>query len=591
MNQKDFLQESCALLDGMSKEQLRICLHHLARKTIEKKRAEFLQLLHDCGSQLEPQPSGVKFHLKQQMSPEVLKQKLAAVREVFAKIEDCELCLSAQGQEDYSDDYCLDEWIWHYEDKEGIGVAIEDAVLLACTCVNDGRYAEALSVFELIMGTQVLVENESSGDSFDFGIEELVQEKLVSINLRVLALNVLYAEYQLQPADNRAPRLFSYFSLSYFKDIHIEDILSVGREDLDGLDLFFQAWIDFLMLQKGEVAARLLREGALYFRGTQGLVEAARLCYGLHPSLYMAAVLEYEKVNAFESMLEIGKEALVNLAGDCRLRGEIAVKVAQASHGINDLQLMKASWYEAFYSNSTVANYLRLFVDADVAARYKDLARKRIDEVPISDTHVKDTSENARNTHTEAEYKSLCFFAGHFAKIKAWCLEHKSPVGWSNHFVRYGVDLLLLHLYAGSILGKAGKKIAVQVAARSGFHESQNLVFMLESAVFATEANTQKGEEVFWGIFCRWKGNYTLTVDEASSHVLWLEALIDKRIEAIIGGKHRNKYGDVALLAAALGEVKESLGAKSAKKEVVNKYLSKYPRHSAFREELRKFAD
>lgn len=591
MNQKDFLQKSSALLDGMSMEELRNCLHNIARKTKENQRAEFMQLLQDCCHQVAPESSVTKFHLRQQMSHDAVRVKLAAVTEIFSRIEDCLLCLSAQGHEDYSNGYCLNDWVWEYEDKDGIGRAIEEAALLAYACVNDGRYAEALSVFELIMGTQVLVEDESSGDSFDLGIEELVEGKLVGINLRALALNVLYAEYQLQPAGIRAESLFSYFRLSYFKDIHIEDIFSVGREELRGIDLFFQSWIDYLMQQSGEVAARLLREGALYFKGTLGLVEAARRSYKLHPSAYMAAVQEYEKAHDYENMKEIGKEALENLEGDRKLRGEIALKVAQASRCINDMELMKVCWYEAFYSNSTVANYLRIFVDADVAARYRQCAEKRIDEVPISAMHVKDTSETAINELTEIEHKSLSFFAGHFDRIKTWCLEDKRPLGWSGRFIKYGVDLLLLHLYAGPTLGKAGKKIAGQVAARSGFHESQNLVFMQENPIFATEASSQKGEEIFWDIFCRWKGSYTMTADDAWSYVEWLESVIDKRIEAIIGGKYRNKYGDVALLAAALGEVKESLGAKTAKKEIVNKYLSKYPRHSAFRDELRKFAD
>jgi len=591
MNQKDFLQKSSELLAGMSTEELRNCLHNIARKTKENKRAEFMQLLHDCCHQVAPDSSATKFRLKQQMSQEAVRVRLAAVTEVFSRIEDCDLCLSAQGHEDHSNGYGFDDWVWQYEDKEGVGPSIEEAASLAYTCVNDGRYAEALSVFELIIGTQVLVEDESSGDSFDFGIEELVEEKLVSINLRALALNVLYAEYQLQPADSRAQSLFSYFRLPYFKDIHIEDVFSVGREELRDIDLFFQSWVDYLMQQSGEVAARLLREGALYSKGTLGLVEAARHSYKVHPSSYLAAVQEYEKAHDYQHMKEIGKEALENLEGDLELRGEIALKVAQASSCTNDMELMKACWYEAFYSDSTVSNYLRLFVDRDVTERYRTCAEKRIDEVPITAIHVSDTSETARNELTAIEHKSLSFFAGHFARIKAWCLEDKRPLGWSGRFIKYGVDLLLLYLYAGSKLGKAGKKIAGQVAARSGFHESQNLVFMQENAVFAAEVSPQKGEEIFWDIFCRWKGSYTLTADEAWPYVEWLESVIDKRIEAIIGGKYRNKYGDVALLAAALGEVKESLGVKMAKKEIINKYFTKYPRYSAFRSELTKYID
>lgn len=40
--------------------------------------------------------------------------------------------------------------------------------------------------------------------------------------------------------------------------------------------MFFEYWIDFLMKQKGEVAARLLKEGVLYYQVTEGLLTIAR---------------------------------------------------------------------------------------------------------------------------------------------------------------------------------------------------------------------------------------------------------------------------------------------------------------------------
>ncbi|WP_045576666.1 hypothetical protein [Desulfosporosinus sp. I2] len=175
--------------------------------------------------------------------------------------------------------------------------------------------------------------------------------------------------------------------------------------------------------------------------------------------------------------------------------------------------------------------------------------------------------------------------------IKSWCMEQKSPLGWSGNFIGYGVDLLLLYLFTDNNLRKAGKKIAVQVSNRIGFNESKNLVFMKENSVFETEVSTQKGEEIFWSIFCLWKVNYAITVDDMSSYVKWLESVIDKRIDGIVGGKYRDKYNDVALLAAALGEVKESLGMKMAKSIVINRYLERYPRHSAFRGALKEYID
>lgn len=500
--------------------------------------------------------------------------------------------MSAQGYEDYSNGYLSSEWIWEYEDNEGIGRIIEDAVLFAHDCMNDCRYEEAVTIFKLVMDTQIFVEDEDGGDSFELSLEEMVDEKLVGVTLKVLALDVLYSNYQLQTATQRASVLYSYFTYPYFKEIHIEDIFSLGREELRDTDIFWQLSIDFLRQQSGEVSARLLKEGSLYYKGTEGLLEMARKGYKEHPSVYLAALLEYEKIHDYEKMKEIGKEALDRIESDLTIHGEIALKTAQASSCLNDRECMKKCWYKAFYSNSTIPNYLRLFTDGEVIREYKDFAEKRIEELRISDNHYNQgISETAKNNIAEIEYKYLYFFSGHFDKIRNWCMEQKSPLGWSGSFIGHGVDLMLLYLYAGYNPGKAGKKIAAQVSNRMGFNENKNLVFMKENSVFETEVSTQKGEEIFWHIFCLWKVNYAMTADEIKSYVEWLESVIDKRIDGIVGGKYRDKYNDVALLAAALGEVKESLGVKMAKNVIINRYLERYSRHSTFRGALKEYME
>ncbi|OPZ94178.1 MAG: hypothetical protein BWY74_00768 [Firmicutes bacterium ADurb.Bin419] len=590
MNQKIFVQRSDEILEGMSVEELRSCLHNIARKTPENKREQFLQLLNDCCNQSDQKENGNKIQLKRLMSDEKVKGKLSEIKEVFVKIEDGKLCISANGYEDYSNGYWASDWIWEYEDNEGIGRIIVDAVLFAHDCVNDCRYEEALLVYKLVMDTHIFVADEWGGDSFELSLEKMIDERLVAVNLKVLALEVLYSDYQLQPASKRAGSMYSYFSYSYFKDIHIEEIFSVGREELRDTDLFFQSWIDFLMQQSGDIAARLLKESILYYKGTAGLVEMARQGYKEHPSVYLAALLEYEKTHDYEKMKKVGKEALGHLECDLKIRGELALKTAQASFCVNDSEFMKKCWYEAFFSNSTIPNYLRLFVDGEVTRKYKELAENRIEKLCISYDHNKQSiSETAKNSIDKIDYKYLYFFSGHFEKIRNWCMEKKSSLGWSGHFIGVGIDLMLLYLYADKSLRKAGKKIAVELSNSLGFNKSKNLVFMKENFVFETDVSEQKGEEIFWNIFCLWKVNYKIDKDDIKSYVEWLEIVIDKRIDGIVGGKFRSKYNDVALLAAAVGEVKESLGEKNAKRIIIEMYLKKYSRHTAFRGALKEY--
>ena len=592
MDQKLFMQQSDKILNSMSMEELRKCLHNIARKTPESKRGMFLQLLEDYSNQKSQEDNNKKYHYRRVIPDEKVEDMLKDIKEVFAKIENCQKCLSAQGYEDYSNGYWSSEWIWEYEDEEEIGRIIEDAVLFAYDCVNDCRYKEAAVIFKLVMDTPICAEDEWGGDSFELSLEEMVDERLVGINLKSLALHALYSEYQLQPANNRAKALYLYFSYPYFKDIHIEEVFSVGREELKDIDNFFESWIEWLMLKNGDLAARLLKEGILYSKGIKGLLEVARQGYKEHPSVYLAVLWEYEKVHDYEKMKEIGKEALDTLEADLKIRGEIAIKVAQASYCINDKELAIKCFYEAFYSNSTIPNYLRLFLDKEMAREYKMLAEKRIEKLRITDDYYKSGRfATIKNDIDKTEYKYLYFFAGHFNKVKNWCEEYQKPLGWSGNFIIHGINLMLLYLYAESNPRKASQEIIFRVSNKLGFNKSKNLVFFKENIIFENEVNVQKGEEIFWHIFCLWKKNYNISIYDIKLYVGWLETTIDKRVDGIVGGKYRNKYDDVALLVAALGEVKESLGSKTVKSTIINQYMKKYPRHSAFRRALKNYMD
>ena len=592
MNQKVFMQKTDEQLSKMNIEELRSCLHNIARKTPESKRASFLQLLEDFSDHDKSKGINEKFQYKRLMSDENVKDKLTDIKKTFVNIENGELCLSAQGYEDYSIGYWASDWIWEYEDNEGLSRIIADAVLFAHDCMNDCRYEEALTIFKLVMDTPIFVEDELGGDSFELSLEEMVDEKLIGVNLEILALDVLYSTYQLLPTTQRASALYSYFTYPYFNKVKIEDIFSIGREELRDTELFLQSWIDLLMGKSGDVAARLLREALLYHKGTEGLVEMARKGYEEHPSVYLAALMEYEKTHDYEKMKEIGMEALDKLESDLKIRGEIAIKTAQASRCVDDSATMRKCCYEAFYSNSTIPNFLRLFVDREVINEYKILAEKRIENIRISEyAYSRHISETVKNDITRLEYKYLCFFSGHFDRVQNWCMEQRNPLGWSGNFIGHGIDLMLLYLYADSNPRKAVKSIVGRISNNIGFAECKNLVFIKENSVFEADVNTQKSDEIFWDTFCLWKSNYAISADAINAYVDWLESVISKRVEGIVGGKYRNKYNDVALLAAALGEVKESFGVKMAKSIIANQYMSKYPRHRSFRGALKEYMD
>jgi hypothetical protein len=316
----------------------------------------------------------------------------------------------------------------------------------------------------------------------------------------------------------------------------------------------------------------------------------AGICYKVHPSVYLAALVQYEKAHDYEKMKEIGVEALGKLARDLKMRGEVAIKTAQASRCVNDHSFMRKCWYEAFYSNSSIPNYLRLFVDRQAIDEYRIPAGNRIDEIKTTKNEYNyNKSETAENVIPDLDHKYLCFFDGRFEKIHSWCMEQKSPLGWTGNFIGHGIDLMLLYLYADNDPAKAVKAIAGRISNRIGFHEKKNLIFIAEDPVLESDGSKQKDYEIFWNTFSLWKSEYIISIDRVNANVAWVESIISNRVSAIVDGKYRNKYNDAALLVAALGEVKESLGVKRAKSNIINLYMTKYPRHTAFKGALTQF--
>jgi len=80
-------------------------------------------------------------------------------------------------------------------------------------------------------------------------LEELVQEKLVRLDLKQIALNLMYAKYQVAEGVERAAELYRYLSWNMCKNIKIEEMFTVGPEELKGIDSFMEEWITFLKIR------------------------------------------------------------------------------------------------------------------------------------------------------------------------------------------------------------------------------------------------------------------------------------------------------------------------------------------------------
>ena len=65
--------------------------------------------------------------------------------------------------------------------------------------------------------------------------------------------------------------------------------------------------------------------------------------------------------------------------------------------------------------------------------------------------------------------------------------------------------------------------------------------------------------------------------------------MVYKRTDAIVSGQHLRQYGQVAALLTMLAEIKKEKIIIGDSKELYYQYKKKFPRHSAFQTEMKRY--
>lgn len=139
------------------------------------------------------------------MSQELVDEKLEQIKGWMRQIEEEELYLDTESYEDYSGGYWDADWITEYYDNQGIGDILMSAIRFAKDCVDDRRYKEAHFIYEWLWSMVVGTDSEFE-ETVD--LEVLAENKIISTDMKQLALLTLYTDYQIQRTENRAEDLF-----------------------------------------------------------------------------------------------------------------------------------------------------------------------------------------------------------------------------------------------------------------------------------------------------------------------------------------------------------------------------------------------
>lgn len=174
---------------------------------------------------------------------------------------------------------------------------------------------------------------------------------------------------------------------------------------------------------------------------------------------------------------------------------------------------------------------------------------------------------------------------GDFENAKKASVNPEGSLGWSQSFIGYGVRLILLYLYERALPSKAASVISRYV----GFSENGEDDMLMDFECEIAEESHEKNVSVFWSYFQRWKLYFPMDEETKRKYLAWAEKIVYSRADAIVSGQHRNQYGEVAVLLALIGEIKEDMGEQGEKTRIFMEYKSKFPRHSSFQREMKDY--
>jgi hypothetical protein len=397
-----------------------------------------------------------------------------------------------------------------------------------------------------------------------------------------------------EESSSRPKKLFHIISeLEYSTAGHIdmEGIINVSLDELPDLDRFGKDWVAFLKKQKASaVASRLLREGVRLFEGSRGLEILAREKGDQFPGSYVEWLTSLKRERAYVKMIEAAQLGLKNLPSHLEIRATIADYLLEAARERNRRDLGREALKQALYASPSLARLLnpldvakgpaeRVNLIREARSRFHEIERRRR---PRSASYDFTRSADLAESHVP-EYLEICCFLlmGDYEEVASLMVKAK-PLGWT--------------------FGQTHSALAVPFFLHARWNPKRSLAAnMNELWKEATESRM-----LVDGFSCAWDGrsagelgirfrtHLDNTLHEKSPdekdlqrYFLQAERAATRRVDAIVGEKHRGSYWKAAQLLLAVAETWWSNDRREKGEALIQSFRTKYNRHSAFQRELK----
>ncbi len=551
---KPYMEAVQAHCEALSREELIKTLMELAQEVPIRQRKEFLEKIRAFSSRVVVEEDEGDGDDEQ----EALLQRISLLKEEIderiASIENGTYWDDSSGWDDGYD-----------EDPDSVSEEqLEDLKTLfleADGLFLDGRLETAMHVYHAlfdILDSVDYLDSMISGESLDLRESKARHCRCVY----ELADSAERVELFLQcmGTDDRA-RFDQRFDPASGHLPTLRDIVEAAYDDMPDFETFLPAWEKRLASCHGARAALLRMEAVQHLEGIEGVARLAREWKSLQPVGYLFWIKALEEKRDWEGMRVACREALDTLSAG-KLREQAAACLARSADELGDLGTVLQGKRERFLSAPEEASLVEYLEEAE-----KQKVRARELEVLI--TLREQIAGQKGKSHFDGLFLKILLMAG---KIEEAFQKEKNvaSLGWSHGNAGIVFGAVLSVLVENSPQMVVIKDLLQKYAGRSFFSHG-------DGDGGKMYAQIMKGLE---GI--------VLTGEQKEKYAAWADKVSRSRAQDIVSGKHRSVYDRAAQVLGALAEFHVLSGQKEKAASLLHEFTRvKFPRHSAFRAEVR----
>jgi hypothetical protein len=458
--------------------------------------------------------------------------------------------------------------------------------------INDfyeaGDYAQARKSYEKLF--EIYLGGSEEGRFSGHEQDEMMETDLEETGLRYLR-SIYLSE---KPSSRPEALLKGITNLSYLsRNTAIHGMIHVSMEDLPELDEFGKQWIDYLKKQKeNHIVTNLLKEAVRLFEGIKGLETVALERGHQFPGAFVEWLEVLKKDGNYHEMVRVAKLGLETLSDRLTIRGQIADYLHQAASRLGQQDLVEKSLKEALYASPSLSRLLNLLDHAKTTqqkvnyligalARFEKI-RKRTEKKGLLETNFNRSPDLYENDIPENLEIHCYLLKGDYAKA-AGLMPSSKPLGWSTGDSPNAI-LVPFFLYAR---WDQERKLTPNIADL--WKDATDIP--IEFGIFSQEDSDpgDLGKRLRDHLEKALK-EFPIPEKEQDEYFLAAEKAALKRVDAIVGEKHRRSYWKAAQLLLAFAETYWSNGEADKGQRLINRFKEKYNRHHAFKTELQKAA-